>query len=150
MYEALTSSADRVAVLRAIAQDRLDEEMRGRLESLLVRYADVRWKRNKVVRGYWYIRDEHPDELVWADPADEAVDAGAFWSGFKASNDFRTQLQFASSYRRKRPDYLLFNKEELDSIIDDIRGIGYALADFCLDLQHREPARHSEVKVRGE
>ena len=150
MYEALTSSADRVALLRAIAQDRLDEEMRGRLESLLVRYADVRWKRNKVVRGYWYVSDEHPDDLVWADPADEAVDAGAFWSGFRASNDFRTKLEYASSYRRKRPDYLLFNKEELDAIIDDIRSIGYALADFCVDLQDREPARRSEVKVKGE
>ena len=150
MYEALTSSADRIAVLRAIAQDRLDDDMRGRLESLLVRYADVRWKRNKVIRGCWYVSDEHPDELVWADPADQAVDAGAFWSGFKASNDFRSQLQFARSYERQRPDYLLFNKEEFDAIIDDIRSVGYALTDFCVDLQDREPARRAEAKVKGE
>ena len=81
---------------------------------------------------------------------DEAVDAGAFWSGFKATGDFRSQLQFASSYQRTRPDYLLFSKEELDSIIDDIRSVGYALTDFCVDLQDAEPAKRSEVKVKGE
>jgi hypothetical protein len=137
MYEALTSSADRVAVLRAVAQDRLDEKMRARLDELLERYAEARWKRNKVIRGHWYVSDDYPDELVWADPADEAVDAGEFWSGFSASGDFRDQLQFARSYERRRPDYLLFNKQEFEAILDEIRGVGFALTDFCVDVEHR-------------
>jgi len=138
MYEALTSSADRVAVLRAVAQDRLDERMRKRLEELLGRYAEARWKRNKVIRGHWYVSDDHPDELVWADPADEAVDAGEFWSGFSAKGDFRSQLQFARTYERRRPDYLLFNKQEFEAILDEIRGVGFALTDFCVDIDHRK------------
>ena len=136
MYEALTSSADRVAVLRAVAQDRLDEKMRARLEELLERYAEARWKRNKVIRGHWYVSEEHPDELVWADPADEAVDAGEFWSGFSASGDFRSQLQFARSYEPRRPDYLLFNRQEFETILDEIRNVGFALTDFCVDVEH--------------
>jgi hypothetical protein len=135
MYEALTSSADRVAVLRAVAQDRLDEDKRKKLEALLSRYAEARWKRNKVIRGHWYVSDEHPDELVWADPADEAVDAGDFWTGFKSSDDFRRQLEFARSYKRRRPDYLLFNKADFETILDEIRGVGFALTDFCVDLE---------------
>lgn len=136
MYEALTSSADRVAVLRAVAQDRLDEKLRTRLDELLERYAEARWKRNKVIRGHWYVSDEHPDELVWADPADEAVDAGEFWSGFSASSDFRSKLQFARSYEPRRPDYLLFNKQEFEAILDELRSVGFALADFCVDIEH--------------
>jgi hypothetical protein len=138
MYEALTSSADRVAVLRAVAQDRLDERMRARLEEMLGRYAEARWKRNKVIRGHWYVSDDHPDDLVWADPADEAVDAGEFWSGFSAKGDFRSQLQFARAYERRRPDYLLFNKQEFEAILDEIRGVGFALTDFCVDIDHRK------------
>ena len=144
MYEALTSSADRVAVLRAVAQDRLDDQMRARLEELLERYADARWKRNKMIRGHWYVSDDHPDELVWADPADEAVDAGEFWSGFASSGDFRGQLQFARSYERRRPDYLLFNKQEFEAILDEIRGVGFALTDFSFDIAH-----HKEGAVAG-
>ena len=141
MYEALTSSADRVAVLRAVAQDRLDEKMRARLEELLERYAEARWKRNKVIRGHWYVSEEHPDELVWADPADEAVDAGEFWSGFSASGGFRSQLQFARSYEPRRPDYLLFNRQEFETILDEIRSVGFALTDFCVDVEHgKQPA----------
>jgi hypothetical protein len=135
MYEALTSSADRVAVLRAVAHDRLDRQMRDRLEALLGRYAEARWKRNKVIRGHWYVSDQHPDELVWADPADEAVEAGDFWSGFRARDDFRRQLEFARHYKRRRPDYLLFNKAEFEEILDEIRGVGFALTEFCADLQ---------------
>src|SRR5437868_12310153 len=135
MYEALTSSADRVAVLRAVAQDRLDEKMRARLEELLERYAEARWKRNKVIRGHWYVSEEHPDELVWADPADEAVDAGDFWTGFRSSDDFRRQLEFARTYKPRRPDYLLFNKADFEAILDEIRGVGFALTDFCVDLE---------------
>jgi hypothetical protein len=135
MYEALTSSADRVAVLRAVAQDRLDQNKRDKLEALLSRYADARWKRNKVIRGHWYVSDEHPDELVWADPADEAVDAGDFWTGFRSSDDFRRQLEFARTYKPRRPDYLLFNKADFETILDEIRGVGFALTDFCVDLE---------------
>lgn len=135
MYEALTSSADRVAVLRAVARDRLDDEMLKKLEVLLARYAEARWKRNKVIRGHWYVSDEHPDELVWADPADEAVDAGDFWTGFKSRYDFRGQLEFARNYKRRRPDYLLFDKGEFEAILDEIRGVGFALTDFWVDLE---------------
>ncbi|HEX8937467.1 MAG TPA: hypothetical protein VF776_04290 [Sphingomicrobium sp.] len=138
MYEALTSSADRVAVLRAVARDRLDEEMLKKLETMLGRYAEARWKRNKVIRGHWYVSDEHPDELVWADPADEAVDAGDFWAGFKSHDDFRGQLEFARNYKRRRPDYLLFDKKEFEAILDEIRGVGFALTDFCVDLEDHE------------
>jgi hypothetical protein len=146
MYEALTSSADRVAVLRAVAQDRLDEEKRKRLEDLLSRYAEARWKRNKVIRGYWYVSDEHPDELVWADPADEAVDAGDFWTGFKSRDDFRRKLEYARTYQRRRPDYLLFNKADFETIIDEIRSVGFALTDFCVDLEgDHEPLDRREV-----
>jgi hypothetical protein len=149
MYEALTSSADRVAVLRAVARDRLDEEMRNKLEGLLVRYAEARWKRNNVIRGHWYVSDEHPDELVWADPADEAVDAGDFWTGFKSRFDFRGQLEFARSYKRRRPDYLLFNKQDLEAILDELRSVGFALTDFCVDLEDRgRPADSSRVVQR--
>jgi hypothetical protein len=147
MYEALTSSADRVAVLRAVARDRLGEEMRDKLEGLLTRYAEARWKRNKVIRGHWYVSDEHPDELVWADPADETVDAGEFWSGFKAKDDFRAQLQFARSYKRRRPDYLLFNKQEFEAILDEIRSVGYALTEFCVDLQARDQTAEEKVNA---
>ena len=149
MYEALTSSADRVAVLRAVARDRLDDEMREKLEALLTRYGDARWKRNKVIRGHWYVSDDHPDELVWADPADESVNAGEFWSGFKATDDFRQQLQFARSYKRRRPDYLLFNKAEFEEILDEIRGVGFALTEYCVDLQDRERSTSEKAKVEG-
>jgi hypothetical protein len=145
IYEALTSSADRIAVLRAVAHDRLDEKMRGRLEDLLARFAEARWKRNKVIRGHWYVSDDHPEDLVWADPADEAVDAGAFWSGFAASGDFRSQLQFARSYERRRPEYLLFNKQELEEILDEIRSVGFALTDFALDIEHRDQEKAPDV-----
>jgi hypothetical protein len=150
MYEALTSSADRVAVLRAVAHDRLDEEKRDRLEALLSRYAEARWKRNKVIRGHWYVSDEHPDELVWADPADEAVDAGDFWSGFRARGDFRNQLEFARQYKRRRPDYLLFNKAEFEEILDEIRGVGFALTDFCVDLEEDEHALDRRAIAKGD
>ena len=150
MYEALTSSADRVAVLRAVAQDRLEEAGRDKLEALLKRYADARWKRNKVIRGHWYVSDEHPDELAWADPADEAVDAGDFWTGFKSTGDFRRQLEFARNYKRRRPDYLLFNKAELEEILDEIRGVGFALTDFCADLQDREQEPDRNLVTRGD
>ena len=149
MYEALTSSADRVAVLRAVARDRLDDEMREKLEALLTRYGDARWKRNKVIRGHWYVSDDHPDELDWADPADESVNAGEFWSGFKATDDFRQQLQFARSYKRRRPDYLLFNKAEFEEILDEIRGVGFALTEYCVDLQDRERSTSEKAKVEG-
>jgi hypothetical protein len=150
MYEALTSSADRVAVLRAVARDRLDDEMREKLEALLTRYGDARWKRNKVIRGHWYVSDDHPDELVWADPADESVDAGEFWSGFKASGDFREQLEYARSYKRRRPDYLLFDKQEFEAILDEIRGVGFALTEYCVDLRDRERSTTEKAKVEGE
>jgi hypothetical protein len=149
MYEALTSSADRVAVLRAVARDRLDDKHRDRLEALLSRYAEARWKRNKVIRGHWYVSNEHPDELVWADPADEAVDAGDFWTGFKATGDFRRQLEFARNYKRRRPDYLLFDKTEFDAILDEIRGVGFALTEFCVDLRHRDEAAVGETVLKG-
>jgi len=140
MYEALTSSADRVAVLRAVAQDRLDAQMRARLEELLERYAEARWKRNKVIRGHWYVSDDYPDDLVWADPADEAVDAGEFWSGFAAHGDFRSKLKFARSYERRRPEYLLFSRQEFEGLLDEIRDVGFALTDFCADIEHRSEA----------
>jgi hypothetical protein len=88
-----------------------------------------------VIRGHWYVSDEHPDELVWADPADEAVDAGDFWTGFRSSDDFRRQLEFARTYKPRRPDYLLFNKADFEAILDEIRGVGFALTDFCVDLE---------------
>ena len=147
MYEALTSSADRVAVLRAVARDRLGDEMREKLEALLTRYAEARWKRNKVIRGRWYVSDDHPDELIWADPADESVDAGEFWSGFMATDDFREQLQFARGYKRRRPDYLLFNKQEFEAILDEIRGIGFALTEYCVDLRDRDRPAEGRVKT---
>lgn len=150
MYEALTSSADRVAVLRAVARDRLDEEMLKKLETLLGRYAEARWKRNKVIRGHWYVSDEHPDELVWADPADEAVDAGDFWAGFKSHDDFRGQVEFARNYKRRRPDYLLFGKNEFEAILDEIRGVGFALTDFCVDLEDHEQRPESRAVAQRE
>jgi hypothetical protein len=149
MYEALTSSADRVAVLRAVAQDRVEEAARDKLEALLKRYAEARWKRNKVIRGHWYVSDEHPDELVWADPADEAVDAGDFWTGFKSTGDFRSQLEFARNYKRRRPDYLLFDKAEFEQILDEIRSVGFALTDFCADLQDHEHEPDRKLAVRN-
>jgi hypothetical protein len=72
------------------------------------------------------------------DPGDEAVDAGEFWSGFSSSGDFRQQLQFARSYERRRPDYLLFNRQEFEAMLDEIRNVGFALADFCVDIGHRK------------
>jgi hypothetical protein len=150
MYEALTSSADRVAVLRAVARDRLNEEMRNKLETLLSRYAEARWKRNNVIRGHWYVSDEHPDELVWADPADEAVDAGDFWTGFKSHYDFRGQLEFARNYKRRRPDYLLFNKQDFETILDELRSVGFALTDFCVDLEDGEHPADNKAVPQGE
>src|SRR2546430_4122427 len=45
MYDALTSSADRVAVLRPVAKDRLDERLRAPPDEVLERYAQAPWER---------------------------------------------------------------------------------------------------------
>jgi hypothetical protein len=134
MFQALPASSDRIAMVRALALDALSKEALHRLDELMVRYREAEWKRDKVVRGHWYVSDDHPDALVWADPADEITEASAFWSGYRSSKGFEDQLRFARDYERQRPDYFLFDKAEFESILEEFRALGFALTDFNLDI----------------
>ena len=78
------------------------------------------------------------------------MDAGDFWTGFKSRFDFRGQLEFARSYKRRRPDYLLFNKQDLETILDELRSVGFALTDFCVDLEDGGQSTDSKRIVQGE
>jgi hypothetical protein len=134
MFQVMPSSSDRIAMLRALALDALDTGMQEKLDELVVRYREAEWTRDKVIRGHWYVSDDHPDELVWADPADELTGVAHFWSGYSSAEGFKDQLKFTRDYSRPRPDYLLFNKQELEEILENFRQLGFALTDFCLDL----------------
>jgi len=134
LLQALPASNDQLALARTLARERLDEAHCGRFEDLLRRYEDAEWKRNKVVRGHWYVSDDHADALVWADPAEELSKATDFWTGFQAASAFGDQVKFARDYARPRPEYLLFDKSDFETILEEIRGLGFALTDFALEI----------------
>lgn len=134
MFQVLPSSTDRIAMLRALALDCLAKDMQERLDELVIRYREAEWKRDKVVRGHWYVSDDHPDALVWADPADEISGATEFWSGYRTAVGLADQLRFARDFSRPRPEYLLFDRDEFSTILEEIRSLSFALTDFNLDL----------------
>ena len=147
MFQAMPSSADRIAILRAVALDALDKGMQERLEDLLGLYRQAEWERDKVVRGHWYVSDDHPDSLVWADPGDELTGVSDFWSGFRSAIAFEDQLKFARDYAGPRPDYFLFDKAEFEGILETLRVLGFALTDFNIDvadLRVTQPAKADE------
>ena len=130
----LLGAEPHAGMVRALALDALSKEALHRLDELIVRYREAEWKRDKVVRGHWYVSDDHPHALVWADPADEITEASAFWSGYRSSKGFEDQLRFARDYERQRPDYFLFDKAEFESILEEFRALGFAPTDFNLDI----------------
>ncbi len=147
MLQAQPSTADRMAMLRTLARERLNKDMQKRLDELLIRYSDAEWKREKVIRGHWYLSDDHPDALVWADPADKYLSEGEFWAGFKASGGFGEQVKFAREYARPRPEYWLFDKAEFESILLEFRELGLDLTDFIMELSDAENSQRDRASL---
>ena len=134
MFQALSGTADKVAVLRALGNEYLSKDQQSRLNELIDRFSSCKSARDRIIRGHWYVSDDHPDALVWADPSDELVGASEFWSGFQSSGGFQQQVKFARDYARPRPNYLLFERGDFDETIEDLRTLGFALTDFLIDL----------------
>lgn len=142
MYRALSGTADKIAVLRALGNEYLSQDQQGRLAELIDRFASCKLGRDRIIQGHWYVSDDHPEALVWADPSDELIGASAFWSGFRASGDFQQQVKFARDYSHPRPNYLLFERADFDEILEHLRTLGFALTDFLIELSqpHEQPA----------
>ena len=133
MYQALTSSASQRAVLRAVARDRLNQEMMDRLEALLSEHKVAARKRNKVVHGHWYVSDDHPNELVWTDAADELLGYSEFSSGWSASADMTAKMAFAQRFSRE-PKRLLYNEQEFEEILSEFIDVANALTLFNMEI----------------
>jgi len=138
MFRAVSATSDKIAILRALAAECMPKELQVRLDELISWYGSAKWARDRIIRGHWYVSDEHPDALIWANPADEFAGAAAFWSGFRSSGDFGQQLKFARDYAPPRPDYLIFEKSDFEEVLQDFRNLGFALTDFLLELSEAQ------------
>lgn len=137
-FRAIAGTPTKVAVVRALAGERLDKEMHAKLDQLLGRYDSAKGSRDRIIQGHWYVSDDHPHAIVWADPVDEEAGASEFWSGFVASGDFHEQVKFARDYSRPRPNYQLFEKSDFEEIFQEFRAVAFALTDFIIELKEAE------------
>jgi hypothetical protein len=135
MYQALSSSAAQKAVLRAVARDRLSQEMQDRLESLLAEIRALARRRNDIVHGHWDTSPDHLKELVWTDAADAALSYSEFWSGYNAATDFQKQIDFARDFKGREPKRLLYSKDDFEDVLAKMTVLGSKLAMFSLDIQ---------------
>lgn len=69
-YLAIDNDGAKMAMLRAIATDRLNTTEMERFNKLFQSIRERRRERNDVVHGSWGIADDHPDALAWQDPRD--------------------------------------------------------------------------------
>ena len=138
VFRAMSGTPNKIAVVRALAGERLNKDMQTKLEELLGRYASAKGSRDRIIQGHWYVSDDHPEGLVWANPVEEEAGASEFWSGFFASGDFHEQVKFARDYSRPRPSYILFDRGDFEEIFQEFRALGFALTDFTLELKEAE------------
>ena len=138
VFRAICGTPNKVAVVRALARERLGKDLQTKLEELLGRYDSAKRSRNRIIQGHWYVSDDHSDGLVWADPVEEEAGASEFWSGFEASGGFHEQVKFARDYSRPRPNYLLFDKTDFEEIFQEFRALAFALTDFIIELKETE------------
>jgi hypothetical protein len=138
MYKALSGAAAQRAVLRAVARDRLPTELVDELEALLRLTKRVGSKRNGVVHGIWEVSDQMPEALIWCDSADSLLSASEFWAGW-LSRDKSQRLQWASrEYNGKGPPYLVYERPDFESILDEINVLQARLMSFtnsCMKLR---------------
>jgi hypothetical protein len=151
MYQALTGSAAQLAVLRAVARDRLDRAWQDKLETILAAYKKAAKKRNNVVHGHWYVSDRHPQELVWGDPANEMIGHSEFWAGYTAhAADPGKQMEWLKTYKRERPPHLLYNKQDFQDILEEMMEVAEELRSFALLLQnHLSDPLGNETSLSG-
>lgn len=138
VFRAMSGTSSKLAIIHALAKERLNNDMQTRLDELLGRYASAKSSRDQIVRGHWYVSDDHPDAIVWADPSDEETGASEFWAGFMASGDFHEQVKFARDYSRPRPNYVLFDRNDFQEIFEKFRAVAFALTDFIIEMKEAE------------
>lgn len=147
MYQALSSSAAQLAVLRALARELLDKPMQDRLEGLLKKVKTARGKRNDVVHGHWHLSPEHPDELVWIDSKDDLLGYSEFWAGYTGAESKEKRTEFLMSYEGRKQKYLLYNKQELTDILTEIIRVGASVSTFNVDLENLNEASRDQTGV---
>ncbi len=149
MYQALSGAGAQKAVLRALARDRLSQEMQDELEALLSDYKKVAGKRNKIVHGHWDTSENHPDELVWTDAADAALNYSEFWAGWAAAPDKNKRFEFARNFKGREIKRLLYSTKDFDEVIREIIVIGTKLSNFSRAVENLNSAPRKETSVRG-
>lgn len=123
MYEALSGSASKLAVLRAVARDRLSRDQLDQLEEVLRSVKSVGRKRSKVVHGLWEISDQLPRALVWCDSADAALSNSEFWAGW-LSRDLDERFQWAANLHAGHgPRYFVYEERDFQEIVDEIQSL---------------------------
>lgn len=136
MYRALSGSASRNAVLRAIAKDRLPENLMNEFEELMRATKKTAMKRNNVVHGMWELSDDLPNALVWHDSSDGLLNHGEFWGGW-LSRSLEDRFKWALEERRVEPMHLVYEAKDFDEILDEMNLLMARLMTFtreCMKL----------------
>lgn len=137
MYKALSSSASQMAVLRAVARDRLSPDQVDKLEDLLRLIKATARKRNDIVHGIWETADDLPDALVWCDSADSLLTHSEFWAGWLSRGEPERLQWAAKEYAGSGPKYLVYKQEDFEQILEDMNLVLARLMTFlneCSDL----------------
>lgn len=149
MYQALSGSATRKAVLRAVARDRLDKPMLEELEGILDDFKKVGGRRNDVIHGQWELSEDHPDELVWYDGNEYMISNSEFWAGYHARPDQQEMLDWARGFKGTPIKYFLYGKQDFEELIERIRQLLFRIQNFTLSLHKIHKPRGDESSLRS-
>ena len=114
MYQALSGSASRTAVLKAVAKYR-SPTIATELENVLTPVRRAAGKRNDIIHGHWFYSDDHPDDLVWLASKDDLVSYSEFWAGYNADPDHQKQIDFAKRLPSQASELLALQRGRIQS-----------------------------------
>lgn len=149
MYQALSSSAAQLSVLRAVARDTLSNDDQLQMEAILASYKKTARKRNNVVHGHWHVSEQHPKDLVWCDSADDLLFYSEFWSVYSSLEASEVVPYFRDHYKEKRPNYLIYKQSDFEDILAEMARVFADLSAFVLKMRDLKELDRDKSSLGG-